>query len=461
MQRGETGARLDPQFLELKRRKEIRYARPLYPLAKIGELAEFIQYGISERANTDGAGVPMIRMNNLQPLGWDFSDLKHIELGEVALKKHRLEQGDILFNRTNSKELVGKCEVFNAPGDWVFASYLIRVRLDRSRALPEFVSAFLNTEAGRMQIDQVSRQIAGMSNVNAEELKELDVPLPPVSVQASIFQEYQESIAERDQLLSAAEALMTGIDAFVLNDLQINPQGVNRTVFAVSKRAAKTRLDADFNSPRFEILRRAIERSSFHSADLRDLVVSIRSGFAAGSKDQARDGVLSIPHLRPLNLNGYGELTLEGTKSVPRDNVSESELLKPGEVLFNNTNSAEWVGKTAVFDLNTDCVCSNHMTRLSVSSKIDSYYLAALLNALRGLGYFKALSTYFNNQAGINTATLGQLRIPVPPMDVQLRIAAEVRDRKRQARELQDEAGTSWRAARELFENELLSEVTQ
>lgn len=69
MKRGEAGARLDPQFLELKRRKDIRYAKPRYPLTKIGTLADFIQYGISERANTDGAGVPMIRMNNLQPLG--------------------------------------------------------------------------------------------------------------------------------------------------------------------------------------------------------------------------------------------------------------------------------------------------------------------------------------------------------------------------------------------------------
>ena len=76
MKRGEAGVRLDPQFLELKRRKDIRYAIPKYPLVKIGTLADFIQYGISQRANTEGAGVPMIRMNNLQPLGWDLSDLK-------------------------------------------------------------------------------------------------------------------------------------------------------------------------------------------------------------------------------------------------------------------------------------------------------------------------------------------------------------------------------------------------
>ncbi|MGM4902042.1 restriction endonuclease subunit S [Tardiphaga sp. 866_E4_N2_1] len=445
--------------MELKRRKEIRYASPKYPFAKIGALAEFIQYGISERANTDGAGVPMIRMTNLQPLGWDLSDLKHIELGQAALKKHRLEPGDILFNRTNSKELVGKCEVFNEPGDWVFASYLIRVRLDRSKALPDFVSAFLNTETGRMQIDQVSRQIAGMSNVNAEELKELEIPLPPLSVQGDILRDYAATLAERDHLLQASGVLAKGVDAFVLDDLQISPQGESRAIFAVTRRAVKERLDADYNSPRFEVLRRAIAQSSFRSAHLRDLALSIRSGFAAGSKDQARDGIPSIPHLRPLNLNGYGELTLEGTKSVPRASLPDAELLAPGEVLFNNTNSAEWVGKTAVFDIGTACACSNHMTRIVLGNLIDPYYLAALLNALRGLGYFKALSTYFNNQAGINSATLGELRIPVPPMNVQQRIAEEVKDRKRQARELQEEAGKKWRSARQRFEAKLLNGV--
>jgi len=81
-------------------------------------------------------GVPMIRMINLQANGWELSDLKHIELEGVVLDRYRLERGDLLFNRTNSKELVGKCEVFEQDGDWVFASYLIRVRMDKQKALP-------------------------------------------------------------------------------------------------------------------------------------------------------------------------------------------------------------------------------------------------------------------------------------------------------------------------------------
>jgi type I restriction enzyme S subunit len=300
-----------------------------------------------------------------------------------------------------------------------------------------------------------------MSNVNAEELKDLEVPLPLIARQKEVFREYSTDLQDRDQILALASELMGSVDAYVLNALQISPQGESRRVFAVTRAATKKRLDADFNSPQFEVLRRSIARSTYGSADLRDVVLSIRSGFAAGSKDQARDGVLSLPHLRPLNLNRYGELTLVGTKSVPRQSVSETDLIAQGEVLFNNTNSAEWVGKTAVFDLDVECACSNHMTRIIPTDSLDPYYLAALLNSLRGLGYFKALSTYFNYQAGINAATLGDLRIPVPPIEVQREIAKEVQDRKLKARDFQDEASKMWQAARQRFEDQLLNGVAR
>jgi type I restriction enzyme, S subunit len=158
-------------------------------------------------------------------------------------------------------------------------------------------------------------------------------------------------------------------------------------------------------------------------------------------------------------VNGFGELSLKGTKSVPRASVSDSDLLQQGEVLFNNTNSAEWVGKTAIFDLGDECACSNHITRIIVGTQLDPYYLAAFLNALRGVGYFRALSTYFNNQAGINSGTLGELKIPIPPLHVQKRISNEVQERKQRARLLQDEAAKKWQTARQMFEDQLLNGV--
>ena len=456
MRRGESQARIDPQYQELERRKRAYFAAPLFPLTPIGALATFVQYGISERANTAGLGVPIIRMNNLQANGWDFSDIKHIELDETELDRYRLLKGDLLFNRTNSKELVGKCEAFEQAGDWVFASYLIRVRIDSDRALPLFVSEFLNCPAGRIQIDQVSRQIAGMTNVNAEELRLLEIPLPPLDVQRRLVAELDAARAERDRALAEAERLLTSIDKYVLAELAILPEADNRRIFAVRRTQVQPRLDADYHSPYFQRLRRAIEQSKHATRNLGELAVFMRSGFAAGRQEQARGNEDAVPHLRPLNLNAWGELSIAETKSVPISAVNEDDSLGQGEVLFNNTNSAEWVGKTTVFELDTPCACSNHMTRIALKPGIAPHFVAALLNAFRGIGYFSALSTFFNNQAGINTATLAGLRVPVPDLKTQQAIAAEVVNRKNEARRLQDHAEAVWRDARVRFEQQLL-----
>jgi type I restriction enzyme, S subunit len=87
-----------------------------------------------------------------------------------------LKDGDVLIIRTSgSRDLVGTCAVFHGPGDFVFASYLIRLRFDLSKVVPDFVSWFLNCPLGRQQVDAVSRQIM-QSNINSEELRALKFP---------------------------------------------------------------------------------------------------------------------------------------------------------------------------------------------------------------------------------------------------------------------------------------------
>jgi len=169
-----------------------------------------LQYGCSQRASAEPIGIPILRMNNLQKDGWDFSDLKYVGITDVELARWRLEVGDIVFNRTNSKELVGKCEVFDHEGTWVFASYLMRLRVDREMAEPEFVAAFLNTQAGRLQIDRESRQIIGMSNINAEEIRTLRVPLPKVTKQRSLLAGLASARTERREKLEQAAGMSAG-----------------------------------------------------------------------------------------------------------------------------------------------------------------------------------------------------------------------------------------------------------
>jgi len=222
------------------------YAHPKFPLTRLRKVVQFAQYGISELASTEATGLPIIRMNNLQADGWDFSDLKYIELSPRDAARYLLEPGDILFNRTNSKELVGKCEVFREAGAWVFASYLIRVRLDTNAALPDFVSLFLNTTAGRAQIDRISRQIIGMSNVNAEELQDMVIPLAPLDIQRAFVAQMQAAREVRDERLQRANALLASLDAYLLDTLNITlPAETSRTIFAISLRQIEGALNPE------------------------------------------------------------------------------------------------------------------------------------------------------------------------------------------------------------------------
>lgn len=437
------------------------YAHPNYPLTPLSQLIKRVQYGSSKLATSEPIGLPMIRMNNLQGDGWDLTDLKYVELSPQEAETYRLIPGDLLFNRTNSKELVGKCEVFRETGHWVFASYLIRVTMDNAKALPDFISTFLSTSAGRAQIDRISRQIVGMSNVNAEELKSLLIPLPDIDVQHQLVIEMNRARAVRQQTLAQADALLAGIDNYLLEQLGLTPPPQERQqVFAVRLRDAKTRCDRDYHSPHFRRLREAIEQSQYPVVPISDICLRMQTGFAAGRNDQAETAKDGIPHIRPTNITQHGELTFLGTKYVPLTDVGSEDLLKAGEVLFNNTNSMLWVGKTAVFDSNSTCACSNHITRLVLNPAVaDPHFIAALFNAFRSTGLFGLLATNFNNQAGINTQTLASLRIPLPMLEQQNEIFMELEQRRAEARRLRREAEQDWTVAKREFERKLLGKV--
>jgi len=298
--------------------------------------------------------------------------------------------------------------------------------------------------------------------LNAEEVGSIRVPLPKLPKQRELLAKLNTARTVRREKLAQADALLAGLDAFVLDALGLNlPPPDRSAVYAVRLRDARQRFDPDYNSPRFRTLRAKIEHGTFPAQSVGSLFRPIVSGFAAGGDDQTDDPALGVPHIRPLNITNTAELTFQGTKMVPRSVVAPADLPKQGEVLFNNTNSTAWVGKTVVFDADRDCACSNHITRLTLIDKDYSpYYFAALFNALRGLGFFALLSTNFNNQAGINVDTLRAVRVSVPDPKAQAKIAAEVARRRDEARRLRDEARTIWDDAKRRFEEELLGPET-
>jgi restriction endonuclease S subunit len=151
-----------------------------------------------------------------------LTDLKYITLPETTEEALRLEDGDILINRTNSKELVGKCAVFHEKRNYIFASYLIRMRVKSDLAEPDFLEFTINSPVGRQQIDALSRQIIGQANINSQELRSLKIPLPPLDIQHQLVDEIAEKRAEiaclkeeakktRGEATKAVEEMILGI----------------------------------------------------------------------------------------------------------------------------------------------------------------------------------------------------------------------------------------------------------
>ncbi len=161
---------------------------------------------------------------------------------------------------------------------------------------------------------------------------------------------------------------------------------------------------------------------SWSVVSLGELVRDAQSGFASG--ERAANGVVQ---LRMNNVTTNGTLDWGNVLRVPASQQEISKYrLEVGDVLFNSTNSPELVGKTALFNSYPEpVVFSNHFVRLRVDeAQSDPCYLAYWLVAQRNQGVFQGLCTQWVNQAAVRKEDLLQLRIPLPPLPEQQRIAA-------------------------------------
>ncbi|MFZ3168947.1 MAG: restriction endonuclease subunit S [Candidatus Methanoperedens sp.] len=187
--------------------------------ANVGMISEKIQYGTSEKAGEDNSGIPVLRMGNIQDGKLIFENLKYFQKDWPELSNFLLEDGDVLFNRTNSAELVGKTSVYkNWQTPTVFASYLIRVIVIKSAYTPDFLSFFINSIFGRKYIGSVVSQQVGQANVNGTKLSKMPIPLPPLAEQRRIVAEVERRLSVSDKMeatitesLQKAESLRQSI----------------------------------------------------------------------------------------------------------------------------------------------------------------------------------------------------------------------------------------------------------
>ena len=161
-----------------------------FPMGQIRDLVAAANYGSSAKASTTEGQYPILRMGNITYQGGlDLRDLKYIDLDEVDEPKYLVGKGDLLFNRTNSKELVGKTAVYDRDDPVAIAGYLIRIRTNKM-GNSYYICGYLNSAHGKSTLQGVCKSIVGMANINAQEVQNIPIMLPPVALQ----ERYQEIV---------------------------------------------------------------------------------------------------------------------------------------------------------------------------------------------------------------------------------------------------------------------------
>jgi type I restriction enzyme S subunit len=313
--------------------------------------------------------------------------------------KYFLDEDEVLVANTDmSRGFIIGAPIYieKAEGKVAYSMDLTRLIFDKKTVNGKFLFYLLKHEKIRNKMKTFA-QGTNVLHLNHELMKKLEIPLPPVEEQravAGVLGVVDSVIAKTDEVIAKTERLKKGLMQTLLT------RGIGRKEFKETEigKIPKT----------------------WQVVKLREVVLEAKSGFASGKRDE--NGIFQ---LRMDSIETEGWINPEAGVKVPIPPDVEEYLLKPGDILFNNTNSVDLIGKTAIFRGELPkCVFSNHLTRIRVDSEkaIPEWILFVLMRKWQ-IGFFKTICHRHVHQAGINNNDLLNIKIPLPEISEQQKIA--------------------------------------
>jgi len=171
-----------------------------WKLLTVGDVLNDTQYGLSDSLEAHGR-YPVLRMMNITNGYVDPNDLKYLDWPKEEASKYILNYGDIVFNRTNSMEWVGRTGIFELDGDYLFASYLIRLVANEKKLTPYYLTQFLNLPLIQYRLKAFATPGVSQANINPGSLKSLPILVPPLNR----VKEIEKVLREFDSELNVAK----------------------------------------------------------------------------------------------------------------------------------------------------------------------------------------------------------------------------------------------------------------
>ena len=435
VRRGELPSeRLDPGYVRSIEKQSYKY--PKHSLASL--VSEEPCYGTSARA-LERTSDDQPRYIRITDYGDDGITLPHeFKSAEKWADKHLLSKGDVLFARSGT---VGKTYLHHTSfNPAVFAGYCIRFRFKAEEVLPEFVYNFTKTDAYASWVAAIQRP-AVQPNINKEEFKSLEIPVPPPDVQRRLVAELDAARAERDRALAEAERMLGSIDEMVKEKLslpEVKPSRQMGYAIRLSTLKHSKTFSANYFHPERMVAIRAIQ--GVPNAPLSQLV-KFKRNIVKISERTRYIGLASIA-------SNTGQLS-----DAQETATGQCIAFENGDVLYGRLRP--YLNKVWLAD--TDGVGSTEFYVMQPYDQevLRSEFLSVVMRTSLVVAQTKHMMTG-NTHPRITKGDVENLLIPLADDTVQRTIVEETLSRQTAALRLRADAETVWREAREHFEKELL-----
>jgi type I restriction enzyme S subunit len=360
--------------------------------ARVEDLTSVVQYGSSAKTSEDERGIPVLRMGNIVDGRLDFRGMKYLPKDHDEFPGLLLEPGDVLFNRTNSPELVGKTAIYKPddPSPCSFASYLIRLRLRVYE--PSLFAAYMNSGFGRAWIRSCVIQQVGQANVSGGKLKALELPVPPLNEQRRIvakLEALQSRSRRAREALDAVPPLLEKLRQSILaaafrGDLTKDWRAKHKDVEPASKLLERIRVE---------------RRKKWEEGELAKMKAKGKAPtddkWKAKYKEPAAVDATGLPELpEGWCWASVGELAHVGTGATPKR--GEEKYYLGGNVSWVTSGALNDEEVTQATELVTDCAVAE--TNLTV------YAPGTLLLAMYGEGKTRGMVAELRIDAATNQA---------------------------------------------------------
>lgn len=311
------------------------------------------------------------------------------------IDKYIFDEELVLIGEDGAKWGAFENSAFIAEGKYWVNNHAHILKPNNEILINKFLVYFLN-------YSNLEKYITGatVKKLNQQKLKQIEIPLPPLEEQMRIVKILDLAFEKIDTSVELLKANLANLDELAKSvlDRAFNPLGD-------STESTQNPSTHDTQSP-YPL------PQHWEWKSLGEIASVIQSGFAINKSNEIADGYI---HLRTHNIATDGNLNFETLVKVKKELIKEQQsFIEEGDILFNNTNSTELVGKTALVAQNYNYAFSNHITKIKLfnqySPKLVVFYFVLLLKNK----YFERICHKWIGQSGINTDKLKQIQIPLP-----------------------------------------------